>query len=528
MNILSQKAVMKGETMQEYLNVGKQILQMFVNNGFEAFFVGEVVRNIILKKDFERIDIISNASLNNIYRLFIKDTSVFSSTSKVDEYTYKVIYKKHVFYLHTYKLTDNNFMANNRSVSTIHYSHNLLEDLSSKDCTINSIAMNANDKIIDAYHGIQDIHNKKIRCINNPKRYYKDNPLEMLEAIKLVAELNFKLIDKTAQAIRKQSSLIAGCRIEDVIPKLRSILKGKFAKRAIYLLIVTNLYKYLFPFEKGIKAINNNYEKVDFEEFLLLSFIQNGKLDESFAKYINNFELFKKTYYLAIAQKKCNYDSLVLFSNGLNVCLEANFLNYILGKSRLKTKKIQKAFDMLPITSHCKIAYKGDEILRITGGLDARIIEEIQDGIILKILNHQLDNNYKDIEVEVIKALSERKIPFDLNRQATEEDDTADNNDETYSNCIPSEMEDGTDELNNHRVKILEEQLDQKQAELHKKEAKILAIQKQRQYEVCAKLVDEAKNEIINDPNLSSMIQDMDDFEMAYRRFLINYLNGGE
>ena len=56
--------------MSEYINVGKKILKTLNNNGYEAYFVGESVRNSILKKAITRVDITTNATLAALHKLF--------------------------------------------------------------------------------------------------------------------------------------------------------------------------------------------------------------------------------------------------------------------------------------------------------------------------------------------------------------------------------------------------------------------------------------------------------------------------
>ena len=49
--------------MNEYHSRGKEILKILINNGYEAYFVGEAVRNIILEKNIRVIEITTSAHI---------------------------------------------------------------------------------------------------------------------------------------------------------------------------------------------------------------------------------------------------------------------------------------------------------------------------------------------------------------------------------------------------------------------------------------------------------------------------------
>jgi tRNA nucleotidyltransferase/poly(A) polymerase len=51
---------------EKYLEKGKEILKSLINNGCEAYFTGEVVRNKILGIDFNIIEICTSSYLRDI------------------------------------------------------------------------------------------------------------------------------------------------------------------------------------------------------------------------------------------------------------------------------------------------------------------------------------------------------------------------------------------------------------------------------------------------------------------------------
>lgn len=524
--------------MQGYLTKGKELLKLVVNNGFEAFFVGEVVRNTIINIEFKKIDIITNATIEQLKEIFNNNGNLpYDETP--DAKGLKIEYSDYSFYFQSFNAASNNLQVDSRSTLTRHYSKNLLDDLSTKNFTINAIAMSLNGKITDAFNGCDDIKAKKIRSIGNPKQKFASDPLDILRAIELVSELKFKISDKTYSAMKKRAKMLSSVDKTLLIEKIKDILDKPYAKLALKQLANANLYKYLPSLNKGMKRLCTHYHKIDIEELLLMSFVLNEKQDFDYDPAIKNVETFRKIYNLAIANKKAKYDSLTLFSNGLDVCLEANYINYLIGKTSLKTKIIKKEFENLPIQKVCDLKYKGDEILRITGINDTKFINDIMDEVCLNVLNGVLENNFEAIQSYVLKALTARGVQFDLSKELSVDD----LNQENYNNLesrpiIPNNVL-NSDERNvdlqikesinednytSHRLKILEERLDEQDRLLKEKSERLKEIEKQKVLESTSKIVNNAMDFVKKDSQVSSMIKDLNEFEMDFRSFIVDYL----
>lgn len=315
--------------MNEFQSRGKEILKILINNGYEAFFVGESVRNIILGKTLKGIEITTSAHIEMVKKLF-NDCLI----NDIDENIIELEYAGFIYVVKSF--TTNVFKDNKSTIK--HYSKNLLDDLSSRDFSINAIAMSNSGKLTDAYDGYDDIQNKLISHIGNAKeRFYKD-PSLMIKAFVLMSELNYKLAKKTKKAIKRRKKYLMQCNINLLLDDFKKMFEGVYVKKAISSICKTNVYKVIPEFKKVLKRLSISYKKQTFEEVLLMADILNGKLTDAFKDYIENYDEYIKVYDLVLANKNSKYDQLTLYSNGLNVCLKANKINYYLGRTRKKRK----------------------------------------------------------------------------------------------------------------------------------------------------------------------------------------------
>lgn len=78
------------------------------------------------------------------------------------------------------------------------------DDLSRRDFTINAMALDIkNGKIIDPYTGLADLANGELKAVLNPEERFTEDYSRMLRALRFATRFNFKIEDKTWQAITK-------------------------------------------------------------------------------------------------------------------------------------------------------------------------------------------------------------------------------------------------------------------------------------------------------------------------------------
>ena len=99
----------------------------------------------------------------------------------------------------------------------------LTADLSSRDFTMNAIALSADGMLSDPFGGVEDIRRQLIRCVGEPERRFEEDPLRMFRALRLSAKLGFNVDLFTMEGIRAKAPLAASLpaeRVRDEVEKL--------------------------------------------------------------------------------------------------------------------------------------------------------------------------------------------------------------------------------------------------------------------------------------------------------------------
>lgn len=193
------------------------IINTLQRAGYEAYAVGGCVRDTILNREPDDWDITTSAKPMEIKRLFpvTIDTGIQHGTVTV--------LKNHVGYEVTTYRIDGEY-ADNRHPKEVIFTANLKEDLLRRDFTINAMAYNHEEGIIDEYGGLDDIRDGIIRCVGNPYDRFSEDALRIMRAVRFSAQLGYRIEEETSKAIIKLSSNLASISAERINTELTKLL----------------------------------------------------------------------------------------------------------------------------------------------------------------------------------------------------------------------------------------------------------------------------------------------------------------
>jgi len=195
----------------------KDILDKFDKAGHEIYVVGGAVRDILMGKMTSDWDFTTNATPEQIQKVIpdgFYDNQFGTVGLAVEDY-------KKPFEITTYRTEEG--YSDSRHPDKISWGKTLKEDLSRRDFTINSMAVDKDLKVIDLYDGQKDIDAKLIRAVEDPDERFAEDALRMMRAVRIGAELGFTIEEKTFEAIKKNAPLInkiAKERVKDELFKL--------------------------------------------------------------------------------------------------------------------------------------------------------------------------------------------------------------------------------------------------------------------------------------------------------------------
>lgn len=227
------------------------ILNIFINNGYEAFLVGGSIRNILLGKVPLDWDIATNAAPEEVMTIF-----PHSIPTGIKHGTVTVIFKDNSYEVTTYRVEGT--YSNNRHPDSVRYVADIEEDLARRDFTVNAIAFNEKRGIVDPFNGQKDIENKIIRCVGEPDKRFNEDALRLLRAIRFSCVLKFSIEENTYSAILHNKELLKNISKERVRDELSKLLISDYPDYGIELLVATGLMEFIIPEISSLAKFTEN------------------------------------------------------------------------------------------------------------------------------------------------------------------------------------------------------------------------------------------------------------------------------
>lgn len=227
------------------------IIHTLQKAGFEAYAVGGCVRDSILGRTPDDWDITTSAKPEQVKALFHRtvDTGIQHGTVTVlaDRTGYEVT---------TYRI-DGEY-EDGRHPKDVVFTASLEEDLKRRDFTINAMAYNEEDGLVDIFDGAGDIQRKLLRCVGDPKERFCEDALRMMRAVRFSAQLDYEIEERTKAAIEELAGTLSRISAERIQAELTKLLVSAHPER-IRVCYETGLTAVFFPeLDRMMETEQNN------------------------------------------------------------------------------------------------------------------------------------------------------------------------------------------------------------------------------------------------------------------------------
>ena len=175
-----------------------EILDILHSHGYEAYVVGGCVRDSILARTPDDWDITTSAKPEEVKKLFRRTVD-----TGLQHGTVTVLLGNDGYEVTTYRL-DGEY-EDSRHPKEVTFTSSLEEDLKRRDFTINAMAYNQEEGLVDLFGGMRDLQGKVIRAVGEPKERFTEDALRIMRAVRFSAQLGFTIDEKTYKALAELS-----------------------------------------------------------------------------------------------------------------------------------------------------------------------------------------------------------------------------------------------------------------------------------------------------------------------------------
>ena len=209
-------------------NAVEALLDLLNENNYLAYLVGGCLRDALLGIPLHDYDITTDATPMQMKEIF-KNERCFATGETHGTLT---VLKDNLPVEITTFRSEGNY-SDHRHPDKVTFVRNLKEDLSRRDFTINALAYNPKEGLIDLFNGEKDLKSHLIRCIGKPEERFEEDALRILRGLRFSAQLGFTIEEETKQAMLELKGLLNYLSMERIREEILRLLVGKQAQRVI-------------------------------------------------------------------------------------------------------------------------------------------------------------------------------------------------------------------------------------------------------------------------------------------------------
>ena len=392
--------MLKINNLPPIFTVAFPVLKQLEQAGYEAYFVGGSIRDLILNRPIHDIDIATSAYPEEVKRLFPKtiDTGIKHGTVIVlnDGASYEIT---------TFR-TESGYQDFRRP-DHVTFVQNLAEDLKRRDFTINALAMNRAGEVIDLFNGLGDLQKHLIKAVGDPMKRFHEDALRMMRAVRFMSQLNFDLESQTKEAVSDLHQLLSKISVERIRDEFVKMGTGINSRDAFKIFLQTKLSESVpdFAGKSDLLAIypklkfNPSMETSLWSIIIILLKISDDQIARFMRDWKNSNAMTEKvrkivTLFDLISEKSPS--DLELFNAGKDILLNTIDVAHILGQP-INSEALVDRYTALPIKSMSELAVDG-QFLIANGIKPGPKLGQILNEIKQKVISGELANSKDDIQ----------------------------------------------------------------------------------------------------------------------------------
>ena len=374
------------------------IIEKIEKAGFEAYFVGGSVRDYLLGKEIEDVDIATSALPEEIKNIFPRTVDV-----GIEHGTVLVLFKGDAYEVTTFR-TDGDY-KDFRRPEQVTFIRSLHEDLKRRDFTMNAIAMDKDGGIIDPFNGREDIAEKRIRTVGIADERFQEDALRIMRGVRFVSQLGFQMEHKTYHALKQYAPLLEHIAVERIYTEFCKLLEGEFKSQALHMIVDCGIHHYLPGLSNHsdeLKKAAELCEKTSFTEmemWALLLYLCQPKKEEAFLRRwkmpVKKIREIRNIKAVILRRKVQDWTVEMLYETGIEIARPAEKVYRVLQEIPLADydQKLDRLHDELVIHDRKELAVSGHDLMQWYNKKSGPWIREALEKIERAVLRREVDND---------------------------------------------------------------------------------------------------------------------------------------
>lgn len=202
----------------------KNCIDLLEKAGYSAYAVGGAVRDSLIGVEPSDWDVTTSAHPDEILKVFEGERTI---PTGIKHGTVTVLCssdngERLPVEITTYRI-DGEY-KDSRHPESILFSNDILDDLARRDFTVNAMAFNKRDGLVDGFGGIADLEQGVIRAVGDPQKRFSEDALRILRAFRFASQLGFEIEEKTLEGANACAHLLKNIARERIGVEFKKLL----------------------------------------------------------------------------------------------------------------------------------------------------------------------------------------------------------------------------------------------------------------------------------------------------------------
>ncbi|HER2102148.1 TPA: CCA tRNA nucleotidyltransferase [Streptococcus pyogenes] len=401
---------MKLMTMPSEFQKALPILTKIKEAGYEAYFVGGSVRDVLLERPIHDVDIATSSYPEETKAIFNRTVDV-----GIEHGTVLVLENGGEYEITTFRTED--VYVDYRRPSQVSFVRSLEEDLKRRDFTVNALALDENGQVIDKFRGLIDLEQKRLRAVGKAEERFEEDALRIMRGFRFAASLDFDIEAATFEAMRSHSPLLEKISVERSFTEFDKLLMAPHWRKGISAMIACQAYDYLPGLKQReaglnhlIVSLKDNFTFSDHHQawaYVMISlaiedpksFLKAWKTSNDFQRYVT------KLIALYRIRQERSFEKLDIYQYGKEMASLVEGLRKAQSLS-VDMDHIEALDQALAIHNKHDIVLNGSHLIKDFGMEPGPQLGLMLEKVELAIVEGCLDNDFTTIEAFVIEELA--------------------------------------------------------------------------------------------------------------------------
>ena len=288
----------------------KTVMERLFSAGESVYIVGGSLRDSLLQKQAHDFDLASSAPPERVIELF---SDMHTIPTGLSHGTVTVVSGGHPIELTTFRV-DGEY-RDMRHPDEVIYTKRIEDDLSRRDFTVNAMAYNSREGLVDIFGGISDLNSKIIRTVRDPYERFNEDALRIMRAFRFSAQLGFEIEEQTLTAASELAVRLTAISRERILSEFIKLICSPYPQKPLTLMRDLGVMNYIFdgylPSDRAILSL----ESSECDELLRLALFFSDTSGDNVRQILSSLKASNKqksSASIVDAQRLCFSSSEIL------------------------------------------------------------------------------------------------------------------------------------------------------------------------------------------------------------------------